>query len=157
MFVNARLAPDQYPLVRQVQSACDSVKFAAAYLTGKPAPAHPDTETTIAQLRARIATCLAYVDSIPASDYVGAAERKVSPQWAQGGWLTGAEYLTEAAIPNAYFHATTAYAILRHNGVDLGKMDFMGSVPLKPATLPPRDGTVKSSRTRHVTTAAVTA
>jgi hypothetical protein len=131
VLVQARLAPDQYAFARQVQAACDSVKFAAAYLSGKEAPSHPDTETTLAELRARIGKCLAFVEGIPAADFSGAEERKISPPWLRGGWLTGAEYLFDVSMPNTYFHLTTAYAILRHNGVDLGKMDFMGSIPVK--------------------------
>lgn len=131
VLVQARLAPDQYAFVRQVQSACDSAKFAAAYLSGREAPKHPDTETTIAELRERIQKALAFVRSVSPSDVAGGEEKKVSPPWLQGGWMTAAEYLVEAATPNFYFHVTTAYAILRHNGVDLGKMDFMGSLPVK--------------------------
>jgi len=131
VLVTARLAPDQYPLQRQVQSSCDSAKFAAAYLSGKQAPAHPDTETTVAELRARIATVLGYLETFKAEDFAGADERKVSPAWMKGKWLRGDHYLNQLSIPNFYFHVTTAYAILRHNGVDVGKMDFIGSVPMR--------------------------
>ncbi|MBA3547792.1 MAG: DUF1993 domain-containing protein [Nannocystis sp.] len=133
VFAASRLAPDQYPLVKQVQSACDSAKFAAAYLSGQKAPAHPDTETTIAQLRERIASCLRFIERVPADDYTGADDRKVSPPWLQGKWMKGSDYLTQTATPNFYFHVTTAYAILRHNGVDLGKMAYIGSLPLQDA------------------------
>jgi hypothetical protein len=133
VFVTSRLAPDQYPLVKQVQSACDSAKFAAAYLSGQKAPAHPDTETTVAQMRERIASCLRFIESVPASDYEGAADRKIAPPWLQGKWMKSDDYLTQLAIPNFYFHATTAYAILRHNGVDVGKMAYIGSMPLQDA------------------------
>src|SRR5262245_60005202 len=126
----SRLAPDQYELVRQVQSACDQAKFAAAYLTGQKAPSHPDTEKTIADLRARIRTCLGYVATIKPSAYAGAEDRRVAPPWLQGKWFRGADYLAQLAVPNFYFHVTTAYAILRHHGVDLGKMDFIGSMPV---------------------------
>jgi hypothetical protein len=131
VLVNARLAPDQYPLVRQVQASCDTAKFAAAYLAGKQAPAHPDTEQTIPEIRQRIQTCLAYVDTFKEADFTGADDRKIAPPWMQGKWLRGADYMLELAIPNFYFHATTAYALLRHNGVDVGKMDFIGSLPTK--------------------------
>ena len=127
----SRLAPDQYALVRQVQSACDTAKFAAAYMSGQKAPAHPDTEKTIDELRARIRTCLQYVESVKPSQYAGAADRRVVPPWLPGKWLRGADYLTQIAVPNFYFHVTTAYAVLRHNGVELGKMDFIGSMPLQ--------------------------
>lgn len=133
VFVASRLAPDQYPLVKQVQAACDSAKFAAAHLSGQKAPAHPDTETTIAQLRERIASCLRYLESVPADDYAGADDRKIALPWLQGRWMKGSDYLTQAAIPNFYFHVTTAYAILRHNGVDVGKMAYLGSLPVQDA------------------------
>jgi hypothetical protein len=129
--VHARLAPDQFDFRKQVQAACDAAKFAAAYLSGTDAPAHPDTETTIAELRARIATCRSYLDSFSAASFDGAADRKVSPKWLQGKWIAAPEYLQQAALPNFYFHVTTAYSILRHNGVDLGKQDFMGGLPIQ--------------------------
>jgi len=93
VLVHARLAPDQYELTRQVQSACDAAKYAAAYLSGQKAPSHPDTEKTIADLRARIRTCVQYVESVKASEYSGAADRKVSPPWLQGKWFRGEDYL----------------------------------------------------------------
>jgi uncharacterized protein len=130
VLVQARLAPDQYALVRQVQSACDAAKYAAAYLSGQQAPSHPDTEVTIKDLRARIATCVKYLESVKATQYAGAAERRVAPPWLQGKWMRGDHYLTQIGIPNFYFHVTTAYAILRHNGVELGKLDFIGAMPV---------------------------
>jgi hypothetical protein len=131
VLAQSRLAPDQYSFVRQVQSACDQAKYAAAYLSGKPAPSHPDTEQTFTELRQRIQKCLAFIESVPAADFAGAEERKVSPPWLGGKWLRGDDYLVHVAIPNFFFHATTAYAILRHNGVDLGKMDYVGSLPMQ--------------------------
>ena len=128
---HARLAPDQYSLVKQVQAACDSAKFSAAYLSGKEAQAHPDNETTIAQLRERIQKCASFLETVTPKDFEGADERKVAPKWLQGKWMRGDQYLTQAGIPNFYFHVTTAYQILRHNGVDVGKMDFIGSMPLQ--------------------------
>ena len=122
----ARLAPDQYSLVQQVQAACDQAKFAAAYLSGQKAPSHPDTETTIAELRARVATCLAYVKGFKAADFTGAEERRVAPPWMGGNSVRGETYIHRISVPNFYFHVTTAYAILRHNGVPLGKSDFVG-------------------------------
>ena len=130
VLAQSRLAPDQYELIRQVQSACDAAKYSAAYLAGKQAPSHPDTEKTIAELRARIATCVSYVKSIKEADYAGAAERRVAPAWLQGKWMRGDDYLRQVGLPNFYFHVTSAYAILRHNGVELGKMDFIGSMPV---------------------------
>lgn len=129
--VHARLAPDQYALDRQIQSACDSAKFSAAYLSGKQAPPHPDTEKTIAELRARIKSCLSFLETVTAADVVGAEERRVAPKWLNGKWVKGDQFLLQVSLPNFYFHVTTAYAILRHNGVDLGKADFIGSVPTR--------------------------
>ena len=122
----ARLAPDQYSLVQQVQSACDAAKYAAAYLAGQKAPSHPDTETTVADLRARIATCVAYLKGFKAGDFTGAEERRVAPPWMGGSSVRGETYMHRISVPNFYFHVTTAYAILRHNGVVLGKPDFVG-------------------------------
>ena len=130
VLLQARLAPDQYDLVRQVQAACDAAKYAAAYLSGQQAPSHPDTEKTLAELRARIRTCIQYVESVKAPAYAGGADRRVSPPWLQGKWFRGGDYLGQLAVPNFYFHVTTAYAILRHNGVPLGKMDYIGSMPV---------------------------
>lgn len=133
VLLQARLAPDQFPLVRQVQIACDSAKFAAAHLTGQKAPAHPDTEKTVDELHARIASCIAYLETVKEADFQGAAERRISAPWMAGKWVAGAPYLLQLAYPNFYFHVTTAYAILRHNGVDLGKRDFLGDVTLNEA------------------------
>jgi len=127
----ARLAPDQFSFAQQVQAACDQAKFAAAYLSGTPAPSHPDTEKTFAELRQRIEKCLAFLDSVSPQSLAGSEERKVAPPWLRGAWLTGDDYAIHVAVPNFFFHATTAYAILRHNGVELGKMDFIGSLPTR--------------------------
>ena len=131
VLVAARLAPDQYSLDRQVQSGCDTAKFAAAYLSGKETPKHPDTEKTVDELRARIAACRGFLESVAEKDYAGAEDRKVAPPWMHGKWLRGQDYLGKLAIPNFYFHATTAYSILRHNGVPLGKMDYIGALPIQ--------------------------
>ena len=128
VLAQARLAPDAYELSRQIQAACDQAKFAAAYLSGKQAPSHPDTEKTIGDLRGRIQKCLAFLESVREADYSGAADRKVAPPWLGGKWFRGADYLDEIAIPNFYFHATMVYAILRHNGVNLGKMEYIGAI-----------------------------
>lgn len=131
VLAGARLAPDQYCLAQQVQSACDQAKYAAAYLGGKQPPSHADTEKTIAELKARIAKCLDFVGTVKAADLTGSEERKVSPAWLGGAWLRGDDYVIHVAIPNFFFHATTAYAILRHSGVVLGKMDFIGTMPVQ--------------------------
>ena len=131
VLAQARLAPDQYPLSQQVQATCDQAKYAAAYLSGQAPPSHPDTEKTFPELRARIATCLAFVEGVAAADLTGSAERKVSPTWLGGAWLRGDDYVIHVAIPNFFFHATMVYALLRHNGVALGKLDFIGSMPVQ--------------------------
>ena len=126
VLAQARLAPDQYELVRQVQSACDAAKFAAAYLSGQKAPSHPDVEKTMIELRARTKVCRDYLVGFKASDFAGADERRVGPPWMGGATVKAEHYLTRLATPNFYFHVTTAYAILRHNGVLLGKGDYIG-------------------------------
>lgn len=131
VLAQARLAPDQFSLVGQVQAACDQAKFAAAYLSGTQAPSHPDTEKTFAELRERIGKCLAYLETVRPEDLAGGEERKVAPPWLEGKWVRGDDYLVQMALPNFFFHATMAYAILRHNGVDLGKMDYIGSLPIR--------------------------
>jgi hypothetical protein len=133
VFASARLAPDQYPLTRQVQSCCDAAKYAAARLSGKEAPSHPDTEQTMDELKARVRTAVEYLDTLGPGDFAGAETRRVVLGFLPGVYLTGADYLNEMALPNFYFHVTTAYAILRHNGVNLGKRDFIGSMTTHPA------------------------
>ena len=130
ILLGARLAPDQYPLLRQVQVVCDVAKFTAAHLSGQKAPAHPDTEKTIAEVRARIATCIAYLETVKPADFTGAAERLFSAPWMNGKWVVGQAYLQEFSYPSFYFHLTTAYPLLRHNRFELGKRDFIGSVPM---------------------------
>jgi hypothetical protein len=133
VLVQSRLAPDQYALVRQIQAACDAAKTAAARLTGEEPPRHPDTEQTLEELRARIQTCLAYVESKKPEQFAGAEARPVALPFLPGKLILGADYAHELALPNFYFHLSMAYAILRHNGVNLGKTDFIGGLKLKDA------------------------
>jgi hypothetical protein len=131
VLLNSRLAPDQFNLIRQVQITCDTAKFGAARICGKEAPTHPDTETTLAELQARIKTVQDYLASFKPEDFVGAEARHVSqPRW-EGKYLTATEFVIQHSLPNIYFHIATAYSILRHNGVDVGKKDFLGNMPLK--------------------------
>jgi hypothetical protein len=131
VLLNSRLAPDQFNLIRQIQIACDTAKFAAARLAGKEAPSHPDTEKTVSELQARIKTVQDYLATFKPEDFKGAEERHINqPRW-EGKYLTGLDYAIQHATPNIFFHVTTAYAILRHNGVDLGKKDFLGVMPFK--------------------------
>ena len=127
----ARLAPDQYTLLRQVQAACDSAKFPAARLAGKQPPAHPDTEQTMVEARARIATCIAYLETFSESDFAGAETRRIALPFLEGKAMPGSTYWNEMALPNFYFHVVTAYSILRHNGVELGKVAFIGGISLE--------------------------
>jgi uncharacterized protein len=125
-FLGCRLVVDQFAFARQVQAACDAPKFGAARLTGKEAPSHPDTEKTIDELRARIASVRTYLDGFTAKDFEGAASRSVTqPRW-EGKSMKGGDYFLEHVVPNFFFHLTTAYAILRHNGVEVGKRDYLG-------------------------------
>ena len=131
VLAQARLAPDMFSFVQQVQAGCDQAKYAAAYLGGKQPPSHPDTEKTFAECRERIAKCLAFIESVQSKDFAGSEDRKVAPAWLGGKWLRGDDYVVNVAIPNFLFHMTVAYAILRHNGVELGKMDYVGSLPVR--------------------------
>ncbi len=131
VLLNARLAPDQFNLIRQVQIACDSAKLGAARLAGVEAPVHEDNEKTLPELKARIDDVIKYLGSFKPEDFNGAHERKISqPRW-EGKYLTGSEFAIEHALPNIYFHVTTTYSILRNNGVDVGKKDYLGEMPFK--------------------------
>jgi hypothetical protein len=126
--LHARIAPDMLPFSFQVQTTCDQAKFAAARASGKDVPSHPDTEKTVAELRARIATVIAFLDTFKAADFDGTDARKLSlPRW-EGKSMTATDYVIQHAMPNFFFHLTTAYDLLRHNGVDIGKRDFLGQL-----------------------------
>ena len=128
VLLQSRLAPDMFPLLRQVQSVCDQAKYAVSRVTGRETPSHPDTEQTIDDLKKRIATVIGYLDEYSEKDFDGIESRTVTtPRW-EGKSLTATNYFVEHAQPNFYFHLTTAYAILRHNGVDVGKRDFLGQL-----------------------------
>jgi hypothetical protein len=89
------------------------------------------SDEAVDELRKRIASCLGYLETLKEGDFAGAEDRKVAPPWLQGKWLRGEDYLLQAGVPNFMFHVTTAYDILRHNGVNLGKMDYIGALPLR--------------------------
>ncbi len=129
--LTARLAPDMLPLARQIQMVCDNAKIATSRLTGKEAPAHPDTEKTFDELRARVRSVLEYIHGYKPADFDGADLRLITLPWMPGKALTGQDYVADFALANFFFHYTVAYAILRHNGVELGKPDFIGSLPFK--------------------------
>ena len=129
--LQARLAPDQYMFVRQVQVATDNAKFIPGRLSGKQWPSHPDTETTFEQLHARIASVDEYVNSFKREDFDDIDKRKIRLPWMkEDQWLAPYDYLVQFGMPNFYFHVVTAYAILRHKGVQLGKNDFIGGLPI---------------------------
>ena len=131
VLVQTRLVPDMFPFARQVQSACDSAKYAAARVSGKEPPSHPDTETTFPELSARIAKVVAYLDTFTADDFRDLEGRTITlPRW-EGKSMTAIDYLVEHALPNFFFHVTTAYAILRQAGVEVGKRDYLGSLSLR--------------------------
>jgi len=131
LFLEFRLAPDQFAMVRQVRSTCDTAKLGAARLTGKDAPVHADNETTMDELHARVRAVIAYLDTYTAKDFEGAATRVISqPRW-EGKVMSGADYFLEHAVPNFFFHATHTYAILRAGGVAIGKRDFLGTMSLR--------------------------
>ena len=124
----SRLAPDMFALARQVQIASDTAKGAAARLAGAEIPKYADDETTFAQLQDRIARTLAFVTGFTAAQIDGSEEHDIVLSFRTGDvHFTGLSYLTTFVLPNLYFHCTIAYAILRHNGVDLGKRDFLGA------------------------------
>jgi hypothetical protein len=127
VLVNARLAPDMLPLAKQVQIACDMLKNGLARLAGQEAPKFEDNEKTMDELKARIAKTLDYVKSVPASALEGSEDRDIKiPLRDRTLEMKGLPYVRQWVLPNFYFHAAMLYALLRHNGVDIGKMDWLG-------------------------------
>ncbi|ANJ73027.1 DUF1993 family protein [Ralstonia insidiosa] len=125
--MTARLAPDMHPFTRQVQIACDQAKGAAARLSGAEPPSYPDVEATIPELKARIAKTLEYVNSVDPAAFAGSEDRTVTLKSPRGELqFSGIDYLRGFMLPNFYFHITMAYALLRHNGVEIGKFDYIG-------------------------------
>jgi len=125
--LQARLFPDMFPFVRQVQIACDAAKGGVARLAGVEIPKFPDVETSFAELISRVEQTRAFVASVPVQAFESSAERQIVLQF--GDWrreFNGADFLRTWSLPNFYFHITTAYGLLRHNGVALGKMDYLG-------------------------------
>jgi len=128
VMLTARLYPDMLNLLRNVSTACDTAKFAASRLSQTEPPVYEDTETTFDELQARIQKTLAFMASIPDAAFEGAEDRQVTMQAGpQELTFSGAGYLATFVMPNFYFHMATAYGILRHNGVDVGKRDFLGA------------------------------
>jgi hypothetical protein len=129
VLAQARLFPDMHPLSRQVQIACDTAKGAGARLAQVEIPKHPDTETTFAELQARVAKTLDFLKSVAPAQLQGAESRAIEIKFPNGSWkFTGMSYLTDFVLPNFYFHLSMVYALLRNNGVDVGKGDFLGAI-----------------------------
>ena len=128
VFTSARLYPDMFPMARQVQAACDTAKGAVARLAGVAIPAHEDTEQTFEELKARIAKTIAFIQTVQPAQIDGSEEREVVLKMRSGEVkFKGMQYLLGHALPNFYFHVTTAYDLLRHNGVEVGKRDYIGT------------------------------
>ena len=127
VLLGSRLSPDMFPLSRQIQIACDMAKGGAARLGGVEVPKYEDNEVSIDDLKARIAKTIAFVQSVPEAQFGDSDTRSVTiQQRGESVTMAGQKYLNNFVLPNFFFHMTTAYAILRHNGVPLGKVDFTG-------------------------------
>jgi hypothetical protein len=127
IFINARLAPDMFALARQVQIASDAAKGCVARLAGAEVPSYPDTESTFPELEARVAKTIAFVKGFTAAQVDGSEERAVTLKIrGEDVKFRGQDYLFKLALPNFFFHVTTTYDILRHNGVEVGKLDYLG-------------------------------
>ena len=129
VLLNARLYPDMFPLIRQVQVAADFAKSVSARLAGVEVPAYEDNEQTFADLQARISKTLSFIESLTPAQFEGSETREIvlRPGTPKEKKLVGHNYLTNYGLPQFFFHVTTAYAVLRHNGLEVGKGDFMGS------------------------------
>ncbi len=125
--LEARLAPDMHPFPRQIQIASDAAKGAGARLSGAEAPSFPDTETTFPELQARIKKTVDYLKSVPKEKFEGAEDRQITLKSPNRTFeMSGRDFATTFALPNFYFHVTTAYDLLRAKGVEIGKMDYLG-------------------------------
>ncbi|MGC9953521.1 MAG: DUF1993 domain-containing protein [Rhizomicrobium sp.] len=125
--LEARLAPDMLPFARQIQIASDAAKGCAARLAGQEPPSFPDTETTFPELQTRIAKTIAFLESVSAEKLAGSETRAITIKTSHRTLeFSGRDFLTRHALPNFYFHVTTAYDLLRHKGIQIGKMDYLG-------------------------------
>ena len=133
VLLHTRLAPDMFDLTRQVQVATDQARRGAARLAGVEPPSYEDNETTIDQLKARIARTIAYFKTLDTKQIDASGDREITfPLGATDrGHMKGADYLNHSVLPNFYFHVTAAYAILRHCGLEIGKRDFLGAIPIR--------------------------
>jgi uncharacterized protein len=129
VLAQSRLYPDMHPLTRQVQIACDTAKGAAARLADVDIPKHEDTETTLDELKQRIAKTLDFLKTVGVDQVNGAASRTIDIKFPNGAWkFTAVSYLTDFVLPNFYFHESMVYALLRKSGVEIGKTDFLGAI-----------------------------
>jgi hypothetical protein len=129
--LSSHIIADQFPFIRQVQVACDNAKGCAARLAGIENPKFEDNEKTAAELKERVAKTIAFLNTVKPEQIIGKEQVTVSLPFWEGKSLNGFEYVTEYLIPNFYFHVTTAYSILRKNGVAIGKSDYLGPLPLQ--------------------------
>lgn len=132
VLLNARLFPDMFTFARQVQIVCDQAKNGGARLAGVEPPKHEDDEKTIGELKSRIARTIAFVKTLEGAKIDQSSDREITFPLGRDhkGHMRGADYLNHFVLPNFYFHLATAYGILRHNGVELGKRDFLGAIPM---------------------------
>lgn len=131
VLLSARLYPNQYDLLTQLRIACDTAKLTSARVSGKTAPSHPDTETSLEEIYPRIDSVLEYLGSLTPSDFEGAEGKMIEPAFDKTLEVRADDYIRQFGIPNLYFHLVTAYSILRHNGVPLGKIPFIGHLSAK--------------------------
>lgn len=132
--LQSRLAPDMFPLIKQIQSTCDSAKLAAARLSGQSAPVHEDTETSLIELKARVHRVLDFLGGFREGHFSEASARHIVLPFVPDMYLSANDYLVQFALPNFYFHLTTAYALLRQQGLSIGKQDFIGQINFKALT-----------------------
>lgn len=129
VLLTARLAPDMLPFAAQVQIAADAAKFGVARLAGVEAPKFEDNETSIAQLKERVRKTIEFVQSVPAARINGSEDKDITVPRRDGSMvLKGEIFLKHFSLPNFFFHTTTTYALLRHNGIELGKVDYLGAL-----------------------------
>jgi hypothetical protein len=133
VLLHTRLIPDQYPLIRQISAGCDQAKAAAARVSGQEPPKHPDTEQTLEEIRARVQTVRDYLKSFSPKDFEGAETRVVPLAFAPGASMTAPDFVRQLALPNFYFHMALTYEILRANGVELGKRQYIGHLEIRKA------------------------
>ncbi len=131
VLLDSRLAPDQFNLARQMQIVCDVARFFTAALIGQEPPKFDDSVKTAAEVRAYVEKTIAWLQTLEPEHFEGAADRAVGLPFTKEKNMKGSDYLSQFLLPNFYFHATAAYSILRHNGLDLGKADFLGDITLR--------------------------